>query len=70
MSAQADINAVVARWRSNVKGKFRGIASFEERAELRFNAIKEHIATHRVRVDDWEYRSAKYQGLGSIRVPS
>lgn len=62
MSSEADINAVVARWRRNVKGKFRGIASFEERAELRFNAIKDKVYKQRVVVDAWEIRQARYRG--------
>jgi alpha-mannosidase len=62
-----DIHAVVARWRRNVKGKFRGIASFEERADLRFNAIKDRIYKRRVTVDQWEIRQARYRGWGDYQ---
>jgi alpha-mannosidase len=60
MATEADIHAVVTRWRTNVKKKFRGIASFEERAQLRFDAIRERIYTHRVKLDDWLIRQCRY----------
>ncbi|MBM4148018.1 MAG: alpha-mannosidase [Lentisphaerae bacterium] len=60
MSSDADINAVVARRRRNVRGKFRGIASFEERAQLRFDVIKAMTHRKRVPAPEWEIRYARY----------
>ncbi len=45
-----DVNAVIRRWRTNVKLKFRGIASFEERAQLRFDALKARACAKRLRI--------------------
>ena len=59
--------AVVNRWRKNVKGKFRGIASFEERAGLRFDDIKKHIYRKRISVDGWKIRQARYRGWGDYK---
>jgi alpha-mannosidase len=61
MATEADIYAVVNRWRTNVKNKFRGIASFAERAELRFNAIQARIYRKRIPADRWTVRQARYQ---------
>jgi alpha-mannosidase len=59
-----DVNAVIKRWRTNVKNKFRGIASFGERAQLRFDRIRERIHPDRVPCNDWEFRQAVYSGPG------
>jgi len=67
MTTEADMYAVVNRWRKNVKGKFRGIASFEERAGLRFDDIKKHIYEKRVSVDNWKIRQARYRGWGDYK---
>ena len=67
MTTEADMYAVVNRWRKNVKGKFRGIASFEERAGLRFDDIKKHIYKKRISVDNWKIRQARYRGWGDYK---
>jgi alpha-mannosidase len=59
-----DVHAAVERWRKNIKGKFRGIASFEERAQLRFDAIKARINPRRVATGEWQFRSCHYRGWG------
>lgn len=59
-----DVHAAVERWRKNIKGKFRGIASFEERAQLRFEAIKARINPQRVPLSEWQFRSCHYRGWG------
>jgi len=67
MSSMEDVNAVIRRWRTNVKLKMRGNASFEERAQLRFDALKAQTHSKRVRVDNWMLRKARYENPGEYR---
>jgi alpha-mannosidase len=60
-----DVNAVIKRWRTNVKNKFRGIASFGERAQLRFDQVKARIHRDRVTFDNWVFRQGVYHGPGN-----
>jgi alpha-mannosidase len=62
-----DVNAVIRRWRTNVKLKMRGIASFEERAQLRFDALKNHLYRQRVTVNNWQMRRARYLSPGQYQ---
>jgi alpha-mannosidase len=62
-----DVNAVIRRWRTNGKLKFRGIASFEERAQLRFDALKARAYAKRIRVDNWLLRQARYLSPGEYQ---
>ena len=64
MSSDVDINAVCRSWRNGVKKKFRGIASFEERAQARFAVIEEALFTRRAAIDGWEYRPMTYNDWG------
>jgi hypothetical protein len=59
-----DANAVIRRWRTNVKLKMRGITSFEERAQLRFDAIKSHLYRQRITANNWRMRRARYLSPG------
>jgi alpha-mannosidase len=59
-----DVNAVIKRWRTNVKNKFRGIASFGERAQMRFDQIKARIYPQRVTFNNWVCRQGIYNGPG------
>ena len=67
MSTDVDINAVMNRWRIGVKRKMRGIASFAERAQMRFDAIEQHVYTHRVALDEWQFRPCVYDAWGDYR---
>ncbi len=70
MSSDQDMNAIVKRWRAGVKSKFRGIASFEERAQLRFDAIKAAVFPQHETLNAWRFRQGRYLGLGQYDYAS
>ncbi len=68
MSSDVDINAVCRSWRLGVKKKFRGIASFEERAQQRFALIEGALFTRRIPLEGWEIRYVDYRDWGDAPV--
>ncbi len=61
---EVDIHAIMERWRTGVKRKMRGIASFRERIGFRMDALKARLFPRRVTLDDWEVRECIYRGPG------
>ncbi len=68
MSSDVDINAVCRSWRQGVKKKFRGIASFQERAQKRFDLIEAHLFSQRVALNDWQIQYVDYREWGDYAV--
>jgi len=66
--ADVDIHEIMNRWRTGVKCKQRGIASFRERIEQRMGVVQQRIFSHRVTLDDWAIRTAHFRGLGEYEI--
>jgi alpha-mannosidase len=66
MSTEADINAEFRRWRLGIKRKMRGIASFFDRARMRFEVIEQAIFPRRVAIDGWQIRRFWLRDIGKI----
>ena len=64
MNTEQDTRAVVERWRNGIKSKERRIFRFDERLELRLNAIQERIWARRLALDEWQIRQAYYRDIG------
>ena len=56
MRTEESINEVIDAWRDVIKNKKRLIFSFDERAQIRLNTIKEQIYSQRHMLNDWWIR--------------
>jgi len=58
------IDAILGRWRVEVKGKQRRSYTFEEQADMKLKDLKGKIYTHLTPVDGWMMRQAYFRKLG------
>ena len=63
MKTEESINEVMDTWRDVIKNKKRLIFSFEERAQIRLNTIKEQIYSQRQTLNNWSIREGIYHGV-------
>jgi alpha-mannosidase len=64
MRIEESINEVMDEWRAVIKNKKRLIFSFEERAQIRLNTIKEQIYAQRAPLPDWQIRACHFRAIG------
>jgi alpha-mannosidase len=64
MSTDIDINEIMNRWRTGVKRKQRGLATFAERTEMRMAVLADRMYPKRLRLDDWKIREVRCTAVG------
>ncbi len=64
MKTEESIREVMDEWRNVIKNKKRLIFSFEERAQIRLNAIKEQIYSQRIPLPGWLIREGYFRAVG------
>jgi alpha-mannosidase len=64
MLIEESINEVMDEWRDVIKNKKRLIFSFEERAQIRLNTIKDQIYSRSLSLGDWSIREGYYRDIG------
>ncbi len=64
MRTEESINEVVDAWRDVIKNKKRLVFSFDERVQIRLNAVKEQIYPQRLVLNDWWIRECYYRDIG------
>ena len=65
MGIDVSSDGVVKTWRQAIKSKERRIFRFDERVEIRLDAIRERLFTLRKPLDDWLIRQAYYREIGA-----
>ncbi|GAB4514930.1 MAG: alpha-mannosidase [Anaerolineae bacterium] len=63
MDMNSDARAIMNRWRKSVKSKERRIFRFDERVNLRLDAIYERMITAREPLPDWQIRQVRFRGI-------
>ncbi|MBS3733420.1 MAG: alpha-mannosidase [Phycisphaerae bacterium] len=63
MGSEQDIRKQFVEARLGVKRKFRGIANFHERAQMRFDVILDAMFPTKVPLDEWKIRRAYYRNV-------
>jgi len=63
MGKEQEIREVFAGWRLGIKKKFRGIADFHERAQMRFEVVLDAIFPKKVPLNEWQIRRAYHRGI-------
>jgi alpha-mannosidase len=61
---QKEILHIMSEWRKGQVDKHRGIFNFGERAQFRFDAIREAGVTRQVPLDGWQIRRFNHTGIG------
>jgi alpha-mannosidase len=64
MDMNSDARAIMNRWRNSVKSKQRRIFRFDERVNLRLDAIHERMTTAAEPLPDWQIKQVIFREIG------
>ena len=64
MDMNRDAREAMNRWHTKQKTAERRIINFNERINLRLEAIRERMVTHRCALVDWQIRQVYYRDVG------
>lgn len=65
MDMNSDARAIMNRWRNSVKSKQRRIFRFDERVNLRLDAIQERMTTASAPLPNWQIKQVIFHDVGN-----